>query len=437
MNFELDIQSLDTEGRGVARRDGKVAFVEGALTGERVVAGLVEKKPSYDIARTIEVLRNSPDRCAPRCSYFGTCGGCALQHAGTRAQVAAKQRELEDNLARIGKVSAGMLLPAMYGEEWGYRHRARLSVRYVAKKGGALVGFRERKSTYVADMASCEVLPPRVSRLIPQLRALISALDARARMPQIEVAVGDAADVLVFRHLDALSESDTARLRAFAVDSGAWVWLQPAGPATARPFHPEQAPGLYYDLPEFGVRIEFAPTDFTQVNHGVNRVLVRRALRLLAPQPGERIADLFCGLGNFTLPIARSGARVTGIEGSAGLIERARSNAVLNGLDAGASFEVADLFIAGADALAAHGPFDKLLIDPPREGAIGVVKALPEQWPRRIVYVSCDMATLARDAGVLVNSKGFTLSAAGVVNMFPHTAHVESIAVFDRDRPAA
>lgn len=432
MNFELDIESLDTEGRGVARLDGKVVFVEGALAGERVRAVRVEKKPSYDIARTVELLRESPDRRAPRCRYFGVCGGCALQHAGDRAQVAAKQRELEDNLERIGKVRAGMLLPAVHGEEWGYRHRARLSVRYVAKKGGALVGFRERKSTHVADITSCEVLPPRVSLLIPKLRELVGALESRARMPQIEVAVGDAVVVLVFRHLDALSEADTARLRIFAEESGTWVWLQPAGPATARPFHPQQPPGLYYELPEFGVRIAFSPTDFTQVNHGVNRMLVRRALRLLAPQPGERIADLFCGLGNFTLPIARSGARVIGIEGSAGLIERARSNAVLNALDSDASFEVADLFIAGADALAAHGPFDKLLIDPPREGAMGVVKALTAEWPRRIVYVSCDVATLARDAGVLVNTRSFTLTAAGVVNMFPHTAHVESIAVFDR-----
>ena len=436
MSFELEIESLDTQGRGVARRDGKVVFVEGALTGERVRADLTGEKPSYDLARTAEMLRASPDRRTPRCEYFGTCGGCALQHAGARAQVAAKQRELEDNLARIGKVSAGMLLPAVYGEEWGYRHRARLSVRYVAKKGGALVGFRERKSTYVADMANCEVLPPRVSRLIPQLRALVSVLESRARMPQIEVAVGDAVDVLVFRHLDPLSASDAERLRGFAEASGAWVWLQPAGPASATPFHPAQAPGLYYELPEFGVRIEFAPTDFTQVNHGVNRMLVRRALRLLDPRPGERIADLFCGLGNFTLPIARSGARVTGLEGSAGLIERARSNAALNGLAAGASFEVADLFLAGEAALDKHGPFDKLLIDPPREGAMGVVKALTREWPHRIVYVSCDAATLARDAGVLVNTRGFTLSAAGVVNMCPHTAHVESIAVFDRDRPA-
>ena len=432
MNFELDIESLDSEGRGVARRDGKVAFVEGALTGERVLAVHVEKKPSYDIARTLEVLRGSPDRRAPRCEYFGTCGGCALQHAGTRAQVAAKQRELEDNLARIGKVSAATLLAPVQGEEWGYRHRARLSVRHVVKRGGALVGFRERKSTYVADMTHCEVLPPRVSNQIPKLRALVSGLDARARLPQIEVAVGDAVLVLVFRHLDPLSASDHTALRAFAEDSGAWVWLQPAGPATARPFHPAQAPPLYYELPEFGVRIEFTPTDFTQVNHGVNQMLVRRALRLLDPQPGEHIADLFCGLGNFTLPIARSGARVIGLEGSAALIERARSNAVLNGLEAVAHFEVADLFIESEALLARLGPFDRLLIDPPREGAMGVVKALRAQWPRRIVYVSCDAATLARDAGVLVNTKGFTLTTAGVVNMFPHTAHVESIAVFDR-----
>ena len=432
MNFELDIVSLDAEGRGVARREGKVVFVEGALTGERVQAGHVESKQSYDNARAVELLRESPDRRTPRCQYFGVCGGCALQHAGTRMQMAAKQRELEDNLERIGKLRAGTLLQAVLGEEWGYRHRARLSVRHVAKKGGALVGFRERKSTYVADMHSCEILPPRISRLIPRLRALIDTLEARARMPQIEVAIGDAVDVLVFRHLDPLSASDASRLRVFAEESGAWVWLQPAGPATAAPFHPPHAPGLYYELPEFGVRIEFAPTDFTQVNHGVNRMLVRRALRLLDPQPGERVADLFCGLGNFTLPVARSGARVTGLEGSAALIERARGNAALNGLAASASFEVADLFVAGAGALISRGPFDKVLIDPPREGAIEVVKALPGEWPRRIVYISCDVATLARDAGVLVNSRGFTLSAAGVVNMFPHTAHVESIAVFDR-----
>lgn len=432
MSFELDVESLDTEGRGVARRDGKVVFVEGALAGERVRADLVERKPSFDIARTVEVLRGSPDRRAPRCAYFGACGGCALQHAGTRAQVAAKQRELEDNLERIGKVPAGTLLSPVQGEEWGYRHRARLSVRYVAKKGGALVGFRERKSTYVAEMASCEVLPPRVSRLIPRMRALVGSLQARARVPQIEVALGDAVDVLVFRHLDPLSELDLALLRGFAEESGAWVWLQPSGPASARPFHPSNTPGLYYELPEFAVRIEFSPTDFTQVNHGVNRMLVRRAMRLLDPQPGERIADLFCGLGNFTLPIARSGACVTGLEGSAGLIERARSNAALNNLAEQACFEVADLFVARADALITRGRFDKLLIDPPREGAIEIVKALPEDWPRRIVYVSCDVATLARDAGVLVNTKGFTLAAAGVVNMFPHTAHVESIAVFER-----
>ena len=437
MSLELDIESLDTEGRGVARREGKVAFVEGALTGERVRAELVERRPSFDIVRALEVLRGSPDRRTPRCAYFGTCGGCALQHAGTRAQVAAKQRELEDNLQRIGKLRAGMMLSAVQGEEWGYRHRARLSVRYVAKKGGALVGFRERKSTYVADMASCAVLPLRVSRLIPQLRRMISTLEARARLPQIEVAVGDAVDVLVFRHLDPLSESDAARLRAFAEESGAWVWLQPAGPATARPFHPANTPGLYYELPEFAVRIEFSPTDFTQVNHGVNRMLVRRTMRLLDARAGERIADLFCGLGNFTLPIARSGARVLGLEGSAGLIERARSNAALNGLADQASFEVADLFLGHADALITRGSFDKLLIDPPREGAIEVVKALPEEWPRRIVYVSCDVATLARDAAVLVHTKGFTLSAAGVVNMFPHTAHVESLAVFDRGAAGA
>jgi 23S rRNA (uracil1939-C5)-methyltransferase len=289
-----------------------------------------------------------------------------------------------------------------------------------------MVGFREKRSSYITDMRECHVLPDHISRLILPLRELVEQLSIRARLPQIEVAVGDNATVLVVRHLDPLTDQDLSRLKEFAEKQDIHVWLQPGGPESAHPFHPGDS-ALYYDLPEFGVRVAFRPTDFTQVNQGVNRVLVARAVRLLDPQAGERVADLFCGLGNFSLPLARRGAAVIGFEASRELVERARANASMNGL--AAQFEQADLFRTGIEAF---GPFDKLLIDPPREGAVEIIKALPATWPRRIVYVSCDPATLARDAGVLVHAKGFGMAAAGVVNMFPHTAHVESIALFER-----
>ncbi len=340
--------------------------------------------------------------------------------------MAAKQRGLEENLARLGQVQAETLLPIVYGQEWGYRSRARLSVRYVEKKGGALVGFRERRSTYVADMDECHVLPPQVAALITPLKALIGGLSTPDRVPQVEVAAGDDTVVLVFRHLLPFSEADLARLKDFSDAHGVDVWLQPGGPDTAQPLHPASST-LHYGLPEFGVRIRFQPTEFTQVNLAVTRILVSRAVRLLDPQPGERIADLFCGLGNFSLPLAARGAEVIGFEGSKPLVERARENAAANRLVA--QFEVADLFKGNVNAF---GTFPKVLIDPPREGAVELVKSFPDAWPRRIVYVSCDAATLARDAGILVNTQGFRLLAAGVANMFPHTAHVESIAVFER-----
>ena len=403
-----------------------MVFVEGALPGERVACRIFREKPKFDLGRAVEVFSESAGRRAPRCPHFGVCGGCATQHADAATQMAAKQRWLEDNLARIGKVQPEMLLPIVYGEEWGYRRRARLSVRRVEKKGGVMIGFRERRSTHVADMRECHVLPPSVSALIPAMKELVEKLSIRERVPQIEVAVGDNATALVFRHLLPLSEDDLSLLRRFGDENSVHVWLQPGGPDTAHAFHPE-ASELYYDLPEFGLRIRFRPTDFTQVNHAVNRILVSRAVRLLDPQPGERVADLFCGLGNFSLPIATRAAQVVGFEGSRELVERARQNAVANRLVA--QFEVLNLF---ENSLFPFGKFEKLLLDPPREGAIEIVKSLPDDWPRRIVYVSCDQATLARDAGVLVHTKGFRLAAAGVVNMFPHTAHVESIAVFER-----
>ena len=430
------ITALDQEGRGIARVDGKAIFVEGALIGERVAIEVYQRKPNYERARAVEILNYSPVRVTPRCPHFGTCGGCSLQHIDADAQVAVKQRVLEDALWHIGRVRPQQLLAPIHGPTWGYRQRARLSVRDVPKKGGVLVGFRERKSTYVTDMSSCEVLPPKISALLPGLRALIGKLSVHDRIPQIELARGESpegpVDVLVLRILAALTPADEHEIVAFADLHRVHFWTQTGGPATVVPLHPRDSL-LAYELPDFGVRFDFDPTDFTQVNADVNRVLVRRAMGLLDPAPGERIADFFCGLGNFTLPIARLGASVIGIEGSASLIRRAAANAAANGLARLAQFTTANLFAATLESLAALGPLDKALIDPPREGAIELVKALPAAGLSRILYVSCNPATLARDASVLVNEQRYTMRAAGIANMFPHTAHVESIALFDRD----
>lgn len=429
------IESLDHEGRGVAHVDGKVIFIEGALPGEVVEYSSFRKKPSYEQALTVAVIQASSQRVVPRCPHFGVCGGCSMQHLDPAAQTAAKQRVLEDSLWHIGRLKAETILPPIAGAPWGYRYRARPSVRFVAKKGGVLVGFHEKRSSYVAVMDSCAVLTPKVSALLPGLKELIGGLSIRDRLPQIELAVGDGQTALVLRILEALTGDDEARLRAFADRHEIVFYLQTGGPATAALFHPADTPPLAYSLPDFGVSLRFSPTEFTQVNHGVNRMLVRRAMALLQPAAGERIADLFCGLGNFTLPIARSGADVVGIEGSQPLVERARANAELNGLAARCEFAVANLFEATPESFAALGRFDKLLIDPPRDGAAELVKSLPAagaDGPSRIVYVSCSPATLARDAAILVHERGYALRAAGIANMFPHTSHVESIALFER-----
>lgn len=430
---ELAIESLDHEGKGVARSDGKVVFVEGALPGELARVRLTRSGNAFDQAVVDSILRPSSQRVTPRCPHFGVCGGCSMQHLEPAAQVAVKQRVLEDCLARIGGVRPERLYAAIQGPAWHYRDRARLSVRHVVKKGSVLVGFHERKSSYVAEMAQCPVLPARISALILPLRDLIGALSIRDRLPQIEVAVGGGVDVLVFRILQPLTAADEERVRAFADAHGVHIALQSKGPDTIRPFHPDPWPGLAYRLPEFDLSFQFSPAEFTQVNAGVNRMLVRRAMSLLAPRTGERIADLFCGLGNFSLPIARLGAQVVGVEGSDALVRRARLNAERNGLAERAEFRVSDLFQATPESLRELGPLDGLLIDPPRDGAMAVVKALETPFPRRIVYVSCSPSTLARDAGVLVNVHGYRLAGAGVANMFPHTAHVESIALFTRD----
>ena len=429
------IESLDQEGRGVAHAEGKVIFIESALPGEVVTYNAYRKKPSFELAQVGQILKPSFTRVAPRCPHFGLCGGCSMQHLDVRAQVAAKQRVLEDNLKHIGRVEPELVLPAVHGEAWGYRYRARLSVRYVRKKEAVLVGFHEKRSSFVADMEGCEVMPSRISNLIMPLRQLVASLSIRERLPQIEVSLGENVDVLVLRILETLLPKDEALLRNFADRYRIQFFLQPGGPLTAFPYYPENAPELNYVLPEFDIVMPFHPTEFTQVNPAMNRILVRRALALLDPRPDERIADLFCGLGNFTLPIARRGAQIVGYEGSEALLQRARENAAYNRLASSTQFVEANLFEIKEDWMREQGHFDKMLIDPPREGAIAVVTALDEEGetvPRRIVYVSCNPATLARDAGVLVHRKGYALKAAGVINMFPHTAHVESIALFEQ-----
>ncbi len=375
------IESLDREGRGIARVEGKAIFIEGGLPGETVSYSSYRRKPSYEQAIATAIHAPCAERELPRCPHFGVCGGCSMQHLEARAQVAAKQRVLEDSLWHIGKLRPQTLLRAIYGLAWGYRQRARLSVRLVPKKGGVLVGFHERKSSFIADMRSCEILPRRISDLLLPLRTLIAGLSNPARLPQIELAVGEAVTVLVLRILDPLSAADEDALRRFAAHHGIQFWLQRAGPDTAAPFFPTDAPPLYYSLPEFGVQVHFRPTDFTQVNHAVNRILVRQALALLDPRPGERIADLFCGLGNFSLPIASRGAQVLGVEGNAELARRAETNARANGLAARARFQTANLFEApncaqfGANE---SGDFDTLLIDSTRDGAVEAVQALGE-----------------------------------------------------------
>lgn len=439
----LEVDSLDLEANGVARHDGKVVFVRDALPRERVLAGVIRRKPSYDVARTLEVLRPSSARVAPRCPHFGVCGGCSMQHLEPASQLAIKQRALEDQLWHIAKLRPETVLRPIAGPAWGYRYRARLSVRNVPKKGGVLVGFHERGSSYVADMRECHVLPARVSGLLLPLRALLAGLAMRDRMPQIEVALGDSAAgqvlALVFRVLDPVSDDDRRALVDFARTHAIELWFQPKGPDS---IVLAWAPGtdgdspvsqLAYALPEFGVTMPYRPTDFTQVNHQVNAALVSRAIRLLGPRPDERVADLFCGLGNFSLPLARLAREVVGIEGSATLTARANANAEANGLAERCAFQTRNLFEIETDGWRALGAFDRVLIDPPREGALEVARALAADThrPKRIVYVSCNPATLARDAAVLVHTGGFALKAAGAVNMFPHTSHVESMAVFE------
>ena len=438
----LTIESMDLEAQGVAHRpDGKVVFVDGALPFEVVRANVHRKKDNWEKASLLEVIHASSQRITPGCPHFGlhagSCGGCKMQHMDAAAQMAVKQRALEDNLWHLGKVKAETVLRPIQGPSWGYRFRARLSVRYVVKKGEVLVGFHERKSRYVADMRQCPILPPHVDALLMPLRQLIGRMDARETLPQIEVACGDDVTALVLRHMEPLNAHDMQALRDFAAKYQVQWWLQSKGPDTVCLMDGALGEVLSYGLPEFGITMPFKPTDFTQVNPHINRVLVARALRLLAVRPAERVIDWFCGLGNFTLPLATQAREVLGIEGSDALVARSGENYALNQVNrltplAPTKFVARNLFEMTPDLLRQDGSAERWLVDPPREGAFSLVQALAELhqqpalrqgWvpPMRIVYVSCNPSTLARDAGVLVNAAGYRMSFAGAVNMFPHT----------------
>ncbi|PIW07971.1 MAG: 23S rRNA (uracil(1939)-C(5))-methyltransferase RlmD [Comamonadaceae bacterium CG_4_9_14_0_8_um_filter_60_18] len=465
----LWVESLDSDGQGVAHSaDGKVVFIEGALPFESVSVRVNRRKNNWEQGTLVQLHKASSQRVEPGCLHFGlhagACGGCKMQHLHSTAQVAVKQRVLEDGLWHLGKVKPEQILRPIEGPTWGYRYRARLSVRHVRKKGTVLIGFHERKSSYVADMKSCPVLPASVSNLLLPLRSLIQSLDAVETCPQIELACGDAVMALVLRHLAPLTEADLARLKTFAqqhVAVGVQWWLQSKGPETVQLLE-DSAQELSYALPEFGITMPFRPTDFTQVNPQINRILVSQALRLLAVQKGDRVIDWFCGLGNFTLPLATQAGQVLGVEGSETLVQRARHNYIKNKATApvyqalcDTNFVARNLFEMTPALLVQDGSAERWLIDPPREGAFSLVRALADLYqqsngaegvettpgaaawtpPQRIVYVSCNPATLARDAGLLVHEAGYRCRSAGVINMFPHTAHVESMAVFDRVDP--
>lgn len=450
---------MDLESQGIAHLPGhdggvgKVVFIEGALPGELVTYRVTREKARFEKGRVETVLVPAVYRRKPLCSWYESCGGCTMQHMDLRAQIAIKQRALEDNLHHLGKVQPEMILRPLMGPEWRYRYRARFSVvNRSIKKGTVLVGFHEPKRNYVADMTSCEIVPKAVSDLLPELRSLILGLSVRDRVPQIELAIGELSSednyqkseqvVLVIRHLLPFSQEDKEKLEEFAKQYGVWLWTQAQGVESAKPFYPNHGK-LVYRLPEFDIEIPFRPTDFTQVNHAMNRSLVGRAVRMLDPQNGDRVLDLFCGIGNFTLPLARYATEVLGIEGSRELTQRAVANAKHNQLENRVTFKESNLFEVTPETVKSWGVADKWLIDPPRDGAMAVSQALADivtlgnkadlhYVPQRLVYVSCNPATLARDAGILVHGAGYRLIKAGVMNMFPHTSHIESIALFER-----
>lgn len=427
---EVSIVDLSHDGRGVARVDGKAMFVAGALPGETVRARIVKRSRYFDEAKAEEILVRSPERIEPRCPHFGTCSGCTLQHLPPAAQIAAKQRVLAENFERIGKIAPQRWLEPLTADAWGYRRKGRLSVKWVAKKDKALVGFREDNPRFVADLSECHTLLPEVGMRLAGLGALVGGLEGRAEIAQIEIAAGDDTVALTFRNIKPLSAADADALVAFGKANDLAILLQSGGPDSVMPLWPESVP-LSFRIPDFDVELAFRPLDFIQVNRGMNLRMIARAVELLELSPGDSVLDLFCGLGNFTLPLARRAAEVVGVEGESALVARSRENARANGIG-NVEFFAADLFADHRDAPWAKRAYDKLLLDPPRSGAAAVLDYLPRKGTDRIVYVSCHPGSLARDAGMLVERHGFTLEAAGVMDMFPHTAHVESIGLFVR-----
>jgi len=434
--LEADVVDLAHDGRGIARVEGKAVFIEGALPGERVRFRVFKRRRQLDEAGLVEVLTPSPDRVIPKCAHFGICGGCSLQHLAPAAQLAVKQRQLLDNLERIVRVVPGQVFAPLTGPEWAYRRRARLGVKYVHKKGRVLAGFREREKPYLADIQRCEVLLERFARLPEQLAALVETLSLREKIPQVEVAAGDPgvaggySAALVFRVMDPPTQNDLEKLEEFGRRHTVQIFLQSGGLDTVRPLREGQA-ALSYSLDEERVTLEFGPVDFIQVNRDINVSMVKKAIELLEPTSADSVLDLFCGLGNFTLSLGKRARRVVGVEGDAALVTRARANAVRNGI-VNASFHADNLFEPAHAYAWAQDAYDLVLLDPPRAGAAEILERTPHWRPRRLVYISCHPGSLARDAGILVGAHGFKLTGAGVMDMFPHTTHVESIAVFER-----
>ncbi|MDJ0807278.1 MAG: 23S rRNA (uracil(1939)-C(5))-methyltransferase RlmD [Gammaproteobacteria bacterium] len=430
-SVETEVESLTHDGKGVAHVDGKATFVYGSLPRERVRFVYTSRQRKYDEGRTVEVLEASPQRVEARCSQFGICGGCSLQHQDPEAQVVSKQQAMLDTLQRIGRVEPVEILSPLLSESaWGYRRKARLGVRYVPKKGGTLVGFRERGSSFVANIDTCHILHPRVGELLPALSQLIDGLSIRHKIPQIEMAMGDSVCVLIFRLLQEPSAEDLQKLAGFGAQHDVAIYQQDGGLETVRPVSGEPLE-LFYQLPDFDLTLRFLPNDFTQVNTDINRQMVRQAVEMLELEPVDRVLDLFCGLGNFTLPLARQAGEVTGVEGDSGLVARARANAQLNHIN-NVRFFTANLYETLENEPWLQDRFNKVLLDPPRSGAQEVLGHLPRLGAERLVYISCYPGTLARDAGILVHELGYRLFSAGIMDMFPHTAHVESMALFEK-----
>ena len=432
---QAQVTGLSHEGRGIAHVNGKTVFIANALPGETVLFNYTYTKAKYAEGEAVEIVEASPERVSPKCQHYGICGGCSMQHLASSAQITFKQQVLLEQLKHFGGIAPREILAPIVGDDWGYRHKARLGVRYVIKKGGALVGFREKNSRYLAELERCEVLHPAVGLLIPELKSLISSLEACQQIAQIEVAIGEKTVALVLRNLAELAAQDLAKLKVFAQQHGFWLYLQPKGPASTYKIWPEDKLELLsYELSVSQAKkitYEFHPLDFTQVNPSINQQMVAKAIELLDLKATDRVLDLFCGLGNFSLAIAQYCQQVVGVEGDELMVKRATHNAKLNDIT-NASFYMANLMEPIAEQSWLKQKYSKILLDPPRSGALEILPQLAQLQVEKIVYVSCNPATLARDAGLLVNQLGYKLNKAGVMNMFPHTSHVESIALFEK-----